>query len=908
MLRHHPRGVLGAVVLGLACLSLLSPAPARGQESPAKRALAIREDIQAGLLQERGDYAAARPLCERALAIRERALDPEHPDIAFSLYNLAELLATQGDYAAARPLYERALAIYKKVLGPEHPNTVAALSELGWLLQEQGDYAAARPHYERVLAIREKVLGKEHPDTARSLNNLAMVLGGQGDYAAAQLLCERALAIRKKVLRPEHPETVISLNNLAWLLTKQGDYTAAQSLCERALAIREKVLRPEHPDTARSLDNLAMVLGGQGDYAAALPLHKRALAIREKVLGPKHPETAISLGNLAALLYGQGNYAAAEPLLRRALEIDRENLELAAAAQAERQQLAMGQSLRNDLNGYLSLASAARLPADAAYRHVLAWKGAVLQRQRRMHALRRLAREDHQPEVARLAGDLQDTATRLATLALAVPDPQRRDAWQRQIADLTERKEHLEAELARRSAAFRRERAQQATTPGQLQAALPPGTALVDLLEYTHNEPPAEGKGRWRTEARLVAFVVRPDRPIVRLDLGPVAPIAAAVDRWRATYGGLTPRRDDSAATLRQWLWAPLELYLEGMPTVLVSPDGDLARLPLAALPGKEPGAYLLEERAIALLPVPQLLPELMKPADDRPGSTEGLLAVGDVNYGADPGSANPTGISRSATADAGARLQFGPLAATGLEIAAVGALFARRHPDAPVLELKGDRATEEALRRQAGRHRWLHLATHGFFNPPTLRPALGPPAAGAGADPFGGQGVVGFHPGLLSGLALTGANRLPKPGKDDGILTALEVAALDLDGVEVVALSACETGLGQTAGGEGLLGLQRAFQEAGTQSVVATLWKVHDTATRVLMERFYVNLWQKKMGKLEALREAQLWMLSEGQQWRPTMMEDRGLVPLDEPQFSDKPGRLRPFFWAAFVLSGDWR
>ena len=711
----------------------------------------------------------------------------------------------------------------------------------------------------------------------------------------------------RKGAAPEHLNTATSLDNLAGLLVKQGDYAAALPLHKRALAIREKVLGPEHPETATSLDHLALLPQAQGDYAAALPLHKRALAIREKVLGPKHPETAISLGNLGALFYGQGNYAAAEPLLRHALEIDRENLELAAAAQAERQQLAMGQSLRNDLNGYLSLASAARLPADAAYRHVLAWKGAVLQRQRRMHALRRLAREDHRPEVARLAGDLQDIATRLATLALAVPDPQRRDAWQRQIADLTERKEHLEGELARRSAAFRRERAQQATTPGQLQAALPPGTALVDLLEYTHNEPPAEGKGRWRTEARLVAFVVRPDRPIARLDLGPVAPIAAAVDRWRATYGRLTPREDDSAATLRQRLWAPLELYLEGMPTVLVSPDGDLARLPLAALPGKEPGSYLLEERAIALLPA-QLLPELMKPADDRPGSTEGLLVVGDVNYGADPGSANPTGISRAAAADAGARLQFGPLAATGLEIAAVGALFARRHPAAPVLELRGDRATEEVFRRQAGRHRWLHLATHGFFNPLTLRPALGSPAVGAGAGPFGGQGVVGFHPGLLSGLVLTGGNRQPEPGQDDGILTALEVAELDLMDVDLVVLSASDTGLGPIAPGEGSLGFVRAFQVAGVRSVVASLWKVNDTATQVLMERFYANLWQKKMEKLEALREAQLWMLREGQQWRPTTMEDRGLVPLDEPQFSDKSGRLRPFFWAAFVLSGDWR
>ena len=123
--------------------------------------------------------------------------------------------------------------------------------------------------------------------------------------------------------------------------------------------------------------------------------------------------------------------------------------------------------------------------------------------------------------------------------------------------------------------------------------------------------------------------------------------------------------------------------------------------------------------------------------------------------------------------------------------------------------------------------------------------------------DPFGGRGVVGFHPGLLSGLALAGANRPLEPGQDDGILTATEVAELDLSGVALVALSACETGLGQSAGGEGLLGLQRAFQEAGVGSVVASLWSVDDAATRALMERFYENLWQRRMGKLAALRSA---------------------------------------------------
>jgi CHAT domain-containing protein len=151
----------------------------------------------------------------------------------------------------------------------------------------------------------------------------------------------------------------------------------------------------------------------------------------------------------------------------------------------------------------------------------------------------------------------------------------------------------------------------------------------------------------------------------------------------------------------------------------------------------------------------------------------------------------------------------------------------------------------------------------------------------------------------LLSGLALAGANTPPTPDRDDGILTALEVAELELGGVELAVLSACETGLGPVAGGEGVLGLQRAFQVAGARTVVASLWQVPDEATRLLMERFYDNLWQKRMGKLEALRQAQLGLLREG--------TSRGVGRVRIPGAAT-PARLPPHYWAGFVLSGDWR
>jgi CHAT domain-containing protein len=171
----------------------------------------------------------------------------------------------------------------------------------------------------------------------------------------------------------------------------------------------------------------------------------------------------------------------------------------------------------------------------------------------------------------------------------------------------------------------------------------------------------------------------------------------------------------------------------------------------------------------------------------------------------------------------------------------------------------------------------------------------------------------------LLSGLALSGANRGADSGStttsasedsDDGIITALEVAALDLHGVDLVTLSACETGLGQETGGEGMFGLQRAFQVAGARTTVSSLWSVDDAATQTMMIEFYSRLWDNEhpLGKLEALRQAQLEMLRRYDP-RTKKLVDRGRG-LEEPDTSasNPGGRLSPKYWAAFDLSGDWR
>ncbi len=301
----------------------------------AERALAIREkalgpehpDVAtslsslAELYRATGAYAKAELLHTRALAIDEKAYGPNHPEVAADLNNLAVLYKATGAYAKAEPLYTRSLTILEKALGPDHPNVAASLNNLAQLYQATGAYAKAEPLHTRSLAIREKALGPDHRDVATSLSSLAVLYDASGAYDKAEPLYTRSLAIWEKALGPDHPDVGTSLNNLAGLYQNTGAHAKAEPLYARALAIYEKALGPEHPDVATSLNNLADLYRATGAYAKAEPLFTRALAIYEKALGPEHPDVATSLNNLAALSRADGDYTTAESLYERALAI-----------------------------------------------------------------------------------------------------------------------------------------------------------------------------------------------------------------------------------------------------------------------------------------------------------------------------------------------------------------------------------------------------------------------------------------------------------------------------------------------------------------------------------------------------------------------------------------------------------
>ena len=503
---------------------------------------------------------------------------------------------------------------------------------------ELREYAAAKQSHEQALAICRKSLPPDHPDIATSLNNLGNVQYELREYAAAKQSHEQALAICRKSLPPDHPDIADSLNNLGNVQYELREYAAAKQSHEQALAICRKSLPPDHPDIANSLNNLGNVQYELREYAAAKQSHEQALAIRRKSLPPDHPDIAFSLRNLGLLSLTSGvGVGDAVPGLAEATDLfQAEQLRL-AVAQAEQEQLATAALARISLSNLLSATLITRAEPASAYDRVVRVKGSVTAQQR----WARQARDAADPDTTRLLDRLRQVTRQIVGLSMdnrpaqSKSDP--RDVPD-EIRTLSAERDELERQLTERSAVYRTIQARARVGSGEVRAALPEGSALIDLVDYFHLEPPAKGQTEPSEEPRMVAFVVRPERQeVVIVPLGPSQALAEWIDRWRASYGaGKAPPagETDPGAELRKRLWEPLAAHLEGVKVVLVSPDGPLHGLPWAALPGSHPGTFLVHEYAFAVVPVPQLLPELLRGKPRLANQQPSLLLAGGIDFG----------------------------------------------------------------------------------------------------------------------------------------------------------------------------------------------------------------------------------------------------------------------------------
>ncbi|MFN0009133.1 MAG: tetratricopeptide repeat protein [Planctomycetota bacterium] len=910
----------------------------------------------AAAVKELGDLGRARELEEKVLEIRTRTLPEDHPDLQRVRSNLGATLFATGDVPGCRALQEQVLAAFSRTLPPEHPDLQTARLNLSVSMYFLRDLQGARTLQERVLEDRSRILADDHMDMQVARFNLASTLSELGDLSGARALEEKVMEVLSRTLPDDHPHLQAARTSLALTYSDLGDHERARALQEKVLEVLSARFPPEHLDLLKAKARLASTLWDFGDQDAARTLQEEVLETRTRVLGEEHAGVYEARAALASILNKLGDYAAALELQERVLEFrsrtlsagdsmiqsSRRNLAVTHLYDSASRQTSAGAAERDLARDRITslLQAQCRDEADTAIE--LLRTAPAREAEERCAELAKglnvtlsaglgFGVFDSLPElwpdafqfseVTRNGGVLAAAVARRAADSLRNVEMRKRlHSATEELASLARRgttsEEYQRARVARESIERELLELGQKTgsaaavevrfDPALLQARLGPGAAAVAFrrfFQFTLPAQPPEAETptplRETSVESLCAFVTvggEPTAPVL-LELGPVAPIRAAVEAWREALGvasgrGVSAERREEAgdlhargSALRRLVFDPLRGAIGDAERLIVVLDEALNLVPLDVLPAEDEGDRLLGD-LLAIENRATLFELLEAPVEVR--SSHELVALGGASFGADPEEGDAiAGILRGGAWDDG----FTPLPGTLGEIEGLRPLLAdAAGPAAACTILSGDGATRQALVEAAPRARWLHLATHGWYASESIR-AWGDP------EPTdrklgllrssGEEQIRGMSPMVLCGLALAGAN-LPEDavGRARGLLTAEELSTLDLSGCELAVLSACDTNLGVVRAGQGVASLQKALQMAGARSVITSLWKVPDEATKELMLDFYRRIWILKQPKARALWEAKMALRHA--------KDERG-----QPRYA-----LRD--WAAWVLTGE--
>jgi tetratricopeptide (TPR) repeat protein/CHAT domain-containing protein len=874
-----------------------------------------------------GRYEEATALSVRALKVSEQTLGPDHPSTIAIVTNLAVLYHNQGRYIDAEPLYERAVAVSERAFGQDYPGTITAVNNLASFYETQGRYEEAKSLIRQALEASERTLGMQHPGSLACLTNLASLYTSEGEYEQAELLYVPALQVTENVLGADHMQTLQVANGLARLYHEQEKYAEACLLGKRTLKARERVLGPDHPDTLISMINLSAFNVSLGLYEEAEFLSSRAIDTSERVLGPGHPQTVAAIRNLAGLYAGNGRPRPAFELLLKANSSETRMLLDQLRVSAPKQASVIIHEAEPGFHALISLAATEFIDSPECVRAAV---DATLQRKgvglETFRAQREVLLGDRYPHLRDRIRDATMLRTRFVTLTLAgLGEGEEADLYRQTVNGIRIELETLDKQLMREIPELEATERLLTADYEKVAAALPNGATLIEFLCFRTFDFALDRRA-WKP-ARYAAFVITAASPqdVRMVDLGSAESIDPLVrefrqrlcegadarsigEELRSILATVIPKGSDTMAA-----GDPLPLFL--------ATDGQLNLLPFEALPGSA-GRLTIDEHQINYLGSGRDLLDRKRVA-----TAIAPLVVADPLFSLDTaGSPSPPAPHSLHPQMSRSGIRFTPLPGTRFEGERIGRLL-------NVKPWFGEFAVESAIKRITS-PAILHAATHGFFFEGSemilldlyrrkdmynlfLRMEL------KAMDQVQGEGTA--NPMLRSGLALAGSQnwlegKPTPPEAEDGLLTAEDVSDLDLRATEMVVLSACDTAMGDVRRGEGVYGLRRAFIAAGARTLVMSIWKVDDLATALMMERFYQNLLNRRMGRAAALREAKMYLRRDAKvgvirdEWLNDEVIDR--LSKNEAErrrleyLRSQPDDFRPFreprFWAAFILHGD--
>ena len=858
--------------------------------SDDSKEMTARFDTLGRLYEATGRYQGALEAFESALRLYRESRTPTTKETIDRVEQLARIHTAMGNREEALKLHREALYLKRGETGPRTPALITNMLNVASIHESSGDFGKALESYQSAYVELRKLHGDEHPEVVEAMVHLARLYEQVGEHQQALSLCESILAARKKAFGEDGVQVADLLNQCGSLYRKLEKFEKALVSFKTALGIREKQLGGDHPDVGTSMNNLASLLQALGNPFRARTLYDSALRILRKHYGDYHPKITTIQNNLAILLAGLGDRLGARDLLKESMLIEDEVYTdlLSVLPGPRKMDFLAGMESTADIYFSLLLVSSIAVREDSPAKTLeFAWTRKNLLADFALPSKDRVVANESEA-VRKLAGELKAARTTLAELTWA-PQPYLKIGTvltrRRELRDQIQRQE---IDLSRDSPSFRDAHRRHYVRIDDVLSKLPEDAALIEFFSV-----------RWCDFDRqafvaphIFAIALSHANGVRIRDVGKADDVARQVQEFReamargrgpnSTSGGgdrepdLVPLRS-SGRKLQALLVEPFRLKLEGVKKIYFAPTGALHLLPFDALVTRS-GKFLGDEYETHVLCTGKdLLAEVAPPSDVSPM----VFAAPDYN-------APPDGSQAKASAI------FPALPEAEVEANRIADWFTKKLFLKPRV-LSGPSAAEGTL-KSAGAPGALHLATHSFV---VSAPTRGTKDAGelGRASQERLRAVARLF--NRTGLALAGANLPPKSGAEagageDGRLSAMEIAGLDLSGTDLVVLSNNETSITDENSGQAAYALCRAFQAAGSPVVIRSLWKLPPEPRLRLLQDFYFNYYQKRLSLPDALRQARRSLRN----YVPVGKAEAGAAPAGDVAPYD-----HPFYWSALVL-----
>lgn len=842
----------------------------------------------AALYVDIGRYEEAEKYYLETKSIQETTVGKTSSDYAWTLNNLGILYRKLGRFEDSESYFQQSNDIGLKAWDSKSDKYTKGLGNLAELYCVMGQYDQADKIYQNIIDISQNQIEKDIKEFAKVYNNMAVLYENKENYPNAEKYYIQAKEIIEKASGTDNIEYAWALNNLANLKVKQGKYAEGEAMLKTCLSIRETNLGKTHPDYANTLEDFSRLYTKQKQFNRALELQTNAVNLYENAFGKENLRYAINLADEAKLEGLTNNSSKAQEHLILSSNIQRNLLFKSTRFLSERELTAYSGLFleNNDINYTMALKIKPSLEFTAnCFDNTLFYKGFLL------NAVSRIRNLSNTNSAIASKIELLNSYQRRLISQYMLPSSQRDSSV---VKELELKANNSEKELAKASSSFNN--ANSSINWLQISKTLKQDEVAIEFVNFHINTFE-------QTDSVIYAALVLKSGTngpeFIRLfDESQLEKLIGKTNDRKTDYVNnlysFVSRGTNSLSkpqeSLFDIIWKAIEPKLQSpnpIKTIFFSTSGLLHRINLGAIPLSE-DTTLGEKYHMVMLNSTR---QLVSNSSTQFNNSINAAIFGGIKYDVDsifiaslknrlP--ANELAMRGNSITSIDPKLRGGNWAylkwtekeANSIESALKSGGF-------NINKFKGYDATEEAFKKlgeNANSPRVIHIATHGYFfpDPKEIKSDILPVAANLEAI------RVNENPMIRSGLILAGANYAwanNKPaveGIEDGILTASEISLLNLSNTELVILSACETGLGDIKGNEGVYGLQRAFKIAGVKYLIMSLWQVPDFQTQELMTTFYGKWLQDKMTIPEAFRTAQNEMKEKYQS---------------------------PYFWAGFVL-----